>query len=162
MLVDNQGNILYVSEYRTGKYLEPAAGKANWNIFAMAREDLRYELGNAFQKAIEQEATVITRRLEVGTNGGKQHVGITVQVLQQPESLRKLLLIVFTDIAVPLELKPEGLGGKGGKKPARNPGLDGESGTNTGKLRLEACKPSARRCKPHRRNSGPPTRSSNP
>jgi chemotaxis methyl-accepting protein methylase len=123
VIVDNQGNILYVSG-RTGKFLEPAAGKANWNIFAMAREDLRYELGNAFQKAIEQEATVITRRLEVGTNGGKQHVGITVQGLQQPESLRKLLLIVFTDIAVPLELKPEGLGGKAGKKPARNSGLD--------------------------------------
>ena len=37
VLVNDKGNILYVSG-RTGKYLEPAAGKANWNIFAMARE----------------------------------------------------------------------------------------------------------------------------
>jgi hypothetical protein len=37
VLVNDKGDILYVSG-RTGKYLEPAAGKANWNIFAMARE----------------------------------------------------------------------------------------------------------------------------
>ena len=51
VLVNDKGDILYISG-RTGKYLEPAAGKANWNIFAMAREGLRYELGNAFQKAL--------------------------------------------------------------------------------------------------------------
>ena len=40
VLVNEKGDILYISG-RTGKYLEPAAGKANWNIFAMAREGLR-------------------------------------------------------------------------------------------------------------------------
>ncbi len=49
MLVNDKGDILYISG-RTGKYLEPAAGKANWNIFAMAREGLRYELSSAFSK----------------------------------------------------------------------------------------------------------------
>ena len=44
VLTNDQGDILYVSG-RTGKYLEPAAGKANWNIHAMAREGLRHELG---------------------------------------------------------------------------------------------------------------------
>ena len=50
VLVNDKGDILYISG-RTGKYLEPAAGKANWNIFAMAREGLRYELNRLFQKA---------------------------------------------------------------------------------------------------------------
>ena len=54
MLTNDKGDILYISG-RTGKYLEPAAGKANWNIFAMAREGLRYELGSAFQKALRQK-----------------------------------------------------------------------------------------------------------
>ena len=54
VLVNDKGDILYISG-RTGKYLEPAAGKANWNIFAMAREGLRYELGSAFQKALRQK-----------------------------------------------------------------------------------------------------------
>ena len=43
VLANDKGDIFYISG-RTGKYLEPAAGKANWNIFAMAREGLRYEL----------------------------------------------------------------------------------------------------------------------
>ena len=80
VLVNDKGNILYVSG-RTGKYLEPAAGKANWNIFVMAREGLRYELGNAFHKALEQDAPVVLRGLKVGTDGGKQFVDITVQRL---------------------------------------------------------------------------------
>ena len=53
VLVNKKGDILYISG-RTGKYLEPAAGKTNWNIFAMAREGLRFDLGSAFQKAIRQ------------------------------------------------------------------------------------------------------------
>ncbi len=34
----------------TGKYLEPAVGKANLNIFAMLREGLRNEFHNAFHR----------------------------------------------------------------------------------------------------------------
>jgi hypothetical protein len=55
VLVNDKGDILYISG-RTGKYLEPAAGKANWNIFAMAREGLRYELADAFQKRSGKKA----------------------------------------------------------------------------------------------------------
>jgi len=119
VLVNDKGNILYVSG-RTGKYLEPAAGKANWNIFAMAREGLRYELGNAFHKALDQKDSVVVHGLNVGTNGGKQHVDITVQRLQQPESLRGLVMIVFTDVAAPLEIRAPGRPGKAGKAPARS------------------------------------------
>jgi DNA repair exonuclease SbcCD ATPase subunit len=54
VLANDKGDILYISG-RTGKYLEPAAGKANWNLFAMAREGLRYELAGAFQKALRQK-----------------------------------------------------------------------------------------------------------
>ena len=54
VLVNDKGDIFYISGH-TGKYLEPAAGKANWNIFAMAREGLRYELSGAFQKALRQK-----------------------------------------------------------------------------------------------------------
>jgi len=69
VLVDDKGDILYLSG-RTGKYLEPAAGKANWNIFAMAREGLRYDLGIAFRKAIRQKEAIKVKGLKVGSNGG--------------------------------------------------------------------------------------------
>jgi two-component system CheB/CheR fusion protein len=123
VLVNDQGNILYVSG-RTGKYLEPAAGKANWNIFVMAREGLRYELTNAFHKALEREDSVVLRGLKVGTNGGKQHVDITVQRLAEPEPLRGLVMIVFTDVAAPLEPPAASRLGTAGKTPLRNPRLE--------------------------------------
>ena len=95
VLVNDKGDILYISG-RTGKYLEPAAGKANWNIFAMAREGLRFELGSAFQKALRQKEAITVKGLKVGTNGGTQTVDITVQAIEEPEALRGMVMIVFT------------------------------------------------------------------
>ena len=84
VLVNNKEDILYISG-RTGKYLEPAAGKANWNLFAMAREGLRIDLGNAFQKALRQKGAIIAKGLKVGTNGGTQAVDITIQTIEIPQ-----------------------------------------------------------------------------
>ena len=123
VLVNDKGNILYVSG-RTGKYLEPAAGKANWNIFVMAREGLRYELGNAFHKALEQKDSVVVRGLKAGTHGGKESVDITVQRLDEPEALRGLVMIVFTDVAAPVETKASSRAGKVGKTPVRSPRME--------------------------------------
>lgn len=116
VLVNDQGNILYISG-RTGKYLEPAAGKANWNIFAMAREGLRYELTAAFQKVLKQESPVRLHGLKVGTNGGKQFVDVTLEKIEEMEQLRGLVIIVFTDVATPVEFKAPS---RAGKFPAQN------------------------------------------
>ena len=43
VLTTADGDILYING-ETGRFLEPASGKANWNIFAMARDGLRAEL----------------------------------------------------------------------------------------------------------------------
>jgi transcriptional regulator with PAS, ATPase and Fis domain len=122
VLVNDKGNILYVSGH-TGKYLEPAAGKANWNIFAMAREGLRYELGSAFHKALEQEISVVVHG-KVGTNGRKQYVDITVQQLDESEALRGLVMIVFTDAAAPPETNMTSRPGKIEKTSARSVRLE--------------------------------------
>ncbi len=100
VLVNDKGDIFYISG-RTGKYLEPAAGKANWNLFAMARQGLRYELAGAFQKALRQKQGVTLHALKVGTNGGEQRVDVTVQRFDEPGPLRGLVMIVFTDVAAP-------------------------------------------------------------
>jgi len=107
VLTNDRGDILYISG-RTGKYLEPAAGKANWNIFAMAREGLGFDLGNAFQKANRQKGAVSVKGLKVGTGGGAETVDITVQAIEEPEALRGLVMIVFSDVAEPLEKKAAG------------------------------------------------------
>ena len=119
VLTNDLGDIFYVSG-RTGKYLEPAAGKANWNLFAMAREGLRYELTRAFAEALRQKESVVLPGLKVGTNGGTKYVDVTLQRLDEPESLRGLVMIVFTDIAPPA---PATISGRSAKSPARSPRL---------------------------------------
>ena len=96
VLTNAEGDILFVSG-RTGRYLEPAAGKANWNIFAMARDELRASLAAAFQKANRQKKPVTVRGLKAGTFGGTHFTDVTVQTLTEPEALRGLVMIVFTE-----------------------------------------------------------------
>lgn len=102
VLVNGFGDILYITG-RTGKYLEPAPGKVNWNIFAMAREGLQYELSNAFEKAFRQQEAVTLKVTFVKNDGGLQAADITVHPLKEPEALRGMVLIVFNDVAAPLE-----------------------------------------------------------
>jgi two-component system CheB/CheR fusion protein len=107
VLTNDKGDILYISG-RTGKYLEPAAGKANWNIFAMAREGLRYDLNSGFQKALRKKAAVCLKGVKVGTNGGVQALDITVQPISEPEALQGMVMIVFTEVATPPDARAAG------------------------------------------------------
>ncbi len=101
VVVNKDGDILYING-RTGKYLEPAAGKANWNIHAMARDGLRHELASALNKAQHQTEAVVLSGLTIGTNGGAQTVNLTVQRISEPEPLRDMLIVVFTDVKTPV------------------------------------------------------------
>ena len=103
VLANEQGDILYISG-RTGKYLEPAAGKANWNIFAMAREGLRYELTGAFHKALKQDGPVVLQGLKIGYDA-ERLVNISVEKLAESEPLRGMVIMVFTEISLPPDLK---------------------------------------------------------
>jgi len=105
VLVNDKGDIIYISG-RTGKYLEPAAGKANWNIFAMAREEIRFEMGSAFDKALRNNETVTVKGLSVGEDAGAQTLDLTVQVIRDPEALRGMVMIVFTDRPAPVKKRP--------------------------------------------------------
>jgi two-component system CheB/CheR fusion protein len=104
VLTTDRGDILYISG-RTGRYLEPAAGKANWNIFAMAREGLSYELSGAFRKAVGRPEAVTLKGLRVRADSHEQAVDITVQPLTEPEELRGMVLIVFEEGFLPTEVK---------------------------------------------------------
>ncbi|MBU1240317.1 PAS domain-containing protein [Myxococcota bacterium] len=97
VLVNEEGDILYISG-KTGRYLEPAAGKATLNIFAMAREGLRHELPGAFSKALRLKKEVVVGKLKVGTNGGTQVVNLMVQPVVEPSLTGTLVLIAFVDV----------------------------------------------------------------
>jgi two-component system CheB/CheR fusion protein len=107
VLTNGKGDILYISG-RTGKYLEPAAGKANWNIFAMAREGLRHGLNTAWQKALRKKTAAGLKGVQVKANGGVQAVDITVEPIEEPAALRGMVMIVFADAAAPPATRPAG------------------------------------------------------
>ena len=112
VLTKDKGDILYISG-RTGKYLEAASGKADWNIFAMAREGLTYELRNAFQEALRQKETVTLENIAVVTDGGKQIVNVTVQPLSGANALHGMVMVVFRDMAAKAKAKTTGKPGGG-------------------------------------------------
>ncbi|MEQ8196618.1 MAG: PAS domain-containing protein, partial [Clostridiaceae bacterium] len=98
VLVNTKGDILYISG-RIGKYLEMAPGNVNWNIFAMARDGLYYELNNAFFKVLNKKEDVTLTNAVVKNEGGSQMVDISIKMLKEPEELCGMIMIVFTDAA---------------------------------------------------------------
>ncbi|HTJ79624.1 MAG TPA: chemotaxis protein CheB [Rariglobus sp.] len=111
VLVNSEGDILYISG-RTGKYLEPAAGKANWNVIAMAREGLRYDLTSALQKIHRKKGVIHVRGIKPDGRPDERCVDLMVQSLEEPRELFGMVLIVFSDSAVPVEVPTAGQGGK--------------------------------------------------
>jgi len=99
LLINDKGDILYITG-RTGKYLEPVAGKANWNIHVMAREGLQQMLPGAFRRALHSYDPIILHNIKIGTNGGTLFTDITVQRIESPDSIKNMLLVVFADIPV--------------------------------------------------------------
>ncbi|MBC7995413.1 MAG: PAS domain-containing protein [Rhizobacter sp.] len=96
VLVNESGDIVYVSG-RTGKYLEPAAGKANWNIHVMAQPGIRTQVAGALRRTLQDRKPVELPglRLEGETQG---IVDVTVQVVDEPKALGGMVMIVFRDV----------------------------------------------------------------
>ncbi len=97
VLVNANGDILYFSGH-TGKYLEPSAGKANLNIYAMAREGLRQALTESISLALQQLTAVHMDGLQITGESGTHTINVTVQVIEQVQALRGKVIIVFTDV----------------------------------------------------------------
>jgi len=96
VVVSDAGDIVYING-RTGNYLEPAAGKANWNFYAMVREGLRSEIGGAMKQAAMQTEPVLLRALKVPAPGGARLVDVTVQALREPAALQGKVMVVFRE-----------------------------------------------------------------
>lgn len=97
VITNAEGDIFYING-RTGLYLEPAAGKANWNVYAMAREEIRYELAVALKKAAQQTEPVQVPNLTLSSNGSPHTINLIVQAIQKPEALRNMLIVVFQTV----------------------------------------------------------------
>ncbi len=100
VMINAEGDIIYMTGH-IGKYLEPVAGKANWNIYAMARTGLREALPVALRKALQNFNPVILSNIQIGTNGGIQVANVTVQRIEKPESIKGMIMLIFSDVPTP-------------------------------------------------------------
>ena len=105
VLVNEFGDIIYIHGH-TGKYLEPAVGKANLNIFAMIREALRNEFHLAFRQVVSKKDHTLIRNMQMRTNGNTQTLNIDIKWIDKPELLYGTVLITFFEIRETIDMKP--------------------------------------------------------
>ncbi len=94
VLVTSEGDIVYVHG-KTGEYLEPAAGKANWNIFAMARGGLRTAFSEAFHKAVRSKEPVSLEGVGLDNGPTPPRVDVTLQPITEEGDLQGTVMVAF-------------------------------------------------------------------
>ena len=104
-IVNENGDILYFHG-RTGKYLEPASGRATLNIFEMARDGLRLDLRTALRRAVHGKRNIKAEHIRVKTNGAYELIDLDVNYIATPENLQGLVMVVFNPVPHPKEEKP--------------------------------------------------------
>lgn len=104
VLLNIHGDILYIHG-RTGAYLEPAAGKANWNIHAMAREGLRHELADLIKRAAQGEGVIAVRGLIQRDDAGKpsQALDLTAEAMPDNGPLSGAVMLTLATVPLPAE-----------------------------------------------------------
>ncbi len=97
VIVNENGDIAYFHG-KTGKYLEPSSGKANLNIYAMAREGLSYPLVASLRSAKREKRESVIEHVSVKTNGSTQQIRLTVAPIERSPGAEDLFMIAFEDI----------------------------------------------------------------
>ncbi len=99
VLVNDQGDVVYVNG-RTGKYLEPAAGRANWNIHVMAHPAMRAQLASAMRQAAQEKKTFELHGLRL-EESSQSALDVTIRPLQESPGLQGMVMIVFREVGIP-------------------------------------------------------------
>ncbi len=99
VLVNDQGDVVYING-SIGKYLEPASGKANWNIHVMARPAIRAQVAAALRQVQTEKTPVELHGLRLDEDA-QRTLDVTVKAMQEPKPLVGLFMVVFREAAPP-------------------------------------------------------------
>lgn len=80
----------------TGRYLEPAPGKASLNIFRMAKQGLAFELRNILHKAKKENTAVVKENIRVQITGDDTR-NISIEAIPLPNIVEPHYLVLFHD-----------------------------------------------------------------
>ncbi len=97
VVVTKEGTIFYFNG-KTGKYLEPAPGKPNLNIFSMIQDDFRIDFETAFHQALQEWEKVTVHGLHTENGGQERHFDLIIHPITGYKALENLILIAFKDL----------------------------------------------------------------
>jgi two-component system CheB/CheR fusion protein len=97
VIINSELEILYVYG-STGKFLEPAKGKASMNLTKMVRDGMKKELATGVRKVLSGNTEVRYDGLKVKNNGGSILVNLIIQPLKKAEALKGLIMVLFEEI----------------------------------------------------------------
>ena len=99
VVIDRDGDVIYYSA-RTGRYLEAAVGAPTRQILALIRRELRLDLRQTFQRAVETGRCASCRGLKVELDDGREQL-LTLTVDPIEEAGGEPLFLVLFQVAAP-------------------------------------------------------------
>lgn len=112
VLVSAGGDIVYFSG-RTGKYLQPPAGKANLNLFAMVHSGMAQPLTELFYRAEREQTAKVVEEVLYEVDEQIHRVRINIDYITEPDGLKGLLMVIFSEL-------PASAAGKKRARPSGN------------------------------------------
>ncbi len=102
VFIDEKFDIFYFHG-STERYLTHPPGEPTFNLITMAREDLRYQLSSALNKALKQKKAVLRETLRIKQKEGYQTVDVIIRTIPQPTLKQKIMMVVFEEKTPPAE-----------------------------------------------------------
>ena len=95
-IVNDAGDVVYIHG-RTGRYLEPAEGKASVNIVDMARPGLKKPLADAIRHVTAHKQESLKRGVPTDFYGKKLLINLTVKPILEQIAMRGLMMVTFEE-----------------------------------------------------------------
>lgn len=113
VLATEQGDVVFING-SVGNYLEPASGKANWNVHVMLRPTIRTQIAAAMRQAIQERGTVELSGLRLSEDNAQASLDVKVKLMQEPKALAGLVMIVFraSNRSLPAKRRPRRVNGE--------------------------------------------------
>ncbi|SFH69860.1 CheR family methyltransferase [Bradyrhizobium sp. Gha] len=96
VITDDNFQILHFSG-RTGRYIEPTAGAASLDLLQLVHRDLRLELRTTLSRAAETNEPAHAEQVQLGVNGHRVLVDITVEPIQDGAGGHRNFVVLFKD-----------------------------------------------------------------
>jgi two-component system CheB/CheR fusion protein len=98
VVINEKNNIIFIHGH-TGRYLEPAEGKASVNILEMAKPGLKSELAVAIRRVCTSKHAYTCRDINVRNNTESVLFNVTVKPIMTHTHMGGIIMLTFNEIA---------------------------------------------------------------